>query len=192
MYTGGPGEPYGLDGIGPVAVWYEGTLSYIVAGGPGSTGLFTSIRHYINSDGSIPHYNDDIGGVAGIWAEKWSSLDGTSWLYFTTAKTSPFKVLETAYLAECVNDLGINRFRSDRIQFYPNPCPGVLNIEFNEYPQEPIRVVILDLNGKVVSKHLLSKPIEKQSINISELSEGLYIIQCSCRDYVVTDKLFKR
>jgi hypothetical protein len=34
LFTRGPGEPYGFDGIGPIAVWYEGTLSYINAGGP--------------------------------------------------------------------------------------------------------------------------------------------------------------
>ena len=29
LYTRGPGEPYGFDGIGPFATWSEGTLSYI-------------------------------------------------------------------------------------------------------------------------------------------------------------------
>ena len=29
LYTKGPGEPSGFDGIGPVATWYEGTLSHI-------------------------------------------------------------------------------------------------------------------------------------------------------------------
>jgi hypothetical protein len=38
LHTKGPGNPHGYDGIGPVATWYEGTLNYICAHGPGSKG----------------------------------------------------------------------------------------------------------------------------------------------------------
>ena len=72
LYTNGPGEPFGLDGIVPLAVWYEGTLSYIAAGGPGSRQLFENILPFINSDGTVPHYNDNIGSMAGIWAVDWA------------------------------------------------------------------------------------------------------------------------
>jgi hypothetical protein len=91
LYTRGPGEPAGFDGIGPIATWYEGTLSYICAGGPGSNNLFYNLINYRYSDGTVPHYNDSVS-LAGIWGVKWSSLDGTSWLYFAASKKSPFDV----------------------------------------------------------------------------------------------------
>jgi hypothetical protein len=90
LYTRGPGDPYGFDGIGPVATWYEGTLSYISSEGPGSNFLFEGIRGHINPDGTVPAYNDNLGSMAGIWAVDWSSLDATSWLYFAASGKSPF------------------------------------------------------------------------------------------------------
>ena len=93
LYTHGPGEPGGLDGIIPLAVWYEGTLSYISARGPGSSFLFDNVINYINTDGTVCHYNDNFGAIGGVWAVDWHSLDGTSWLYFATSGISPFTVL---------------------------------------------------------------------------------------------------
>lgn len=90
LYTAGNGEVHGMDGIVPLAVWYEGTLSYIAAGGPGSISLFNELQTNINLDGSVMHYNENLGGIGGIWAVDWHSLDGTSWLYFATAGKSPF------------------------------------------------------------------------------------------------------
>ena len=96
LYTRGPGAPYGFDGIGPIATWFEGTLSYIAAGGPGSNEIMNNLLPFINKDGSVPHYNDNIGAAAAIWAEKWPSLDGTCWLYFVASKKSPFDIIDPA------------------------------------------------------------------------------------------------
>jgi len=90
LYTRGPGEPYGFDGTGPVATWYEGTLSYIAAGGPNSQILYNTLVNYRYSDGSVPHYNDTISAL-GNWVSKWSSIDGTSWLYYASKGITPFE-----------------------------------------------------------------------------------------------------
>jgi hypothetical protein len=90
LYTRGPGEPYGFDGIGPIATWYEGTCSYIAAAGPGSNSLFAGLISHINPDGTVPAYNENLGSMAGIWAVDWSSLDATSWLYYAAAQKVPF------------------------------------------------------------------------------------------------------
>jgi|GEM_PF-1271883 len=103
LYTRGPGTPYGFDGIGPVATWFEGTLSYTMAGGAGSSELFNNMLLYKNSDGSVPHYNDNISNFNLIWAADWPSLDGTSWLYYNSAGFSPFHVFSTDTITENVN-----------------------------------------------------------------------------------------
>ena len=90
LYTRGPGDPYGFDGIGPIATWYEGTLSYIASNGPGGNALFTGVIPHINPDGTVPAYNENLGAIGGIWAVDWASLDATSWLYFAAAGKTPF------------------------------------------------------------------------------------------------------
>jgi hypothetical protein len=52
--------------------------------------LFSGIKLFINPDGTVPAYNDNLGSMAGIWAVPWSSLDATSWLYYATAQKTPF------------------------------------------------------------------------------------------------------
>jgi hypothetical protein len=91
LYTRGPDAPWGFDGLGPFATWFEGTLSYISAGGPNSSVLFSGLLPYINADHTVPHYNDSIDGD--IWARRWSSLDGTSWLYYAASGISPFSIM---------------------------------------------------------------------------------------------------
>jgi hypothetical protein len=94
LYTNGNGEMHGMDGIVPLAIWFEGTLTYIADGGPGSITLFDELKTHIQSDGMVPHYNENLGGIGGIWAVDWHSLDGTSWLYFTSAGKSPFDLAD--------------------------------------------------------------------------------------------------
>jgi hypothetical protein len=94
LYTRGNGESFGMDGIVPLAIWNEGTLSYIANGGPGSISLFDELVKFIHPDGMISHYNENLGSMGGIWAVDWHSLDGTSWLYFVSAGKSPFDPVE--------------------------------------------------------------------------------------------------
>ena len=116
LYTKGPGEPSGFDGIGPVATWYEGTLSYIAASGPGSNMLFNGIIPFINPDGTVPAYNDNLGSVAGIWAVDWPSLDATSWLYFAAAGKSPFSF--TGSIPGIFSGSGAIKQNKEDIQIY--------------------------------------------------------------------------
>jgi hypothetical protein len=66
---------------------------------------------------------------------------------------------------------------------YPNPASNTLNIKSNE---NPTKVEILDLNGRLV----LTSGMEKQ-INISEISSGLYTVRVHLKGNVVTEKFIK-
>jgi len=177
MYTCGPGEPCGLDGIGPIATWYEGTLSYIAAGGCGSNLLFNTIRPFVNEDGSVPHYNDTIGSTAGIWAEAWASLDGTSWLYYVTAQTSPFDVLTPENDLFC--DTGNSEIFNLECPFliYPNPCSNSFNICFHHPLTGKNSITITNNLGQSLIKNDLDAGVLNIRLNISDLKPGLYTIQ---------------
>ena len=188
MFTSGPGEPYGMDGIGPVAVWYEGTLSYINAGGLGSNFLFRNIKPFINPDGSVPHYNDDIGANAGIWAEKWASLDGTSWLYYTAKETSPFEPLTRETACDTVsskNDISLPSV----VTVSPNPANSFITIQFPPEFQKITRVVVRDISGRIVLQKELSPFQYSVTLDIAGLSPGIYFIDPGPGHRVIARKL---
>jgi hypothetical protein len=175
MYTCGPAEPCGLDGIGPIATWYEGTLSYIAAGGCGSNLLFNSIKPFINNDGSVPHYNDTIGSTAGIWAENWESLDGTSWLYFVTKNTSPFDVLPSELEIDCVNGIDWISKQESLLVLRPNPCKDYLHVCFDGWPDALGTYTIVNNLGQVLLKGNFEGVTPEFRICVAHLKPGLYL-----------------
>jgi hypothetical protein len=191
MYTCGPGEPCGLDGIGPIAVWYEGTLTYIAAGGPGSNTLFNNIKPYINADGSVPHYNDDIGGTAGIWAEKWHSLDGTSWLYFIASKKTPFDPLIANFQATCQESVDESTSIEAKIDILPNPCCTQFSIEVRVDAQVPHRFILYQPNGKVILNKIIYYSGHRTQVKVESLPRGVYYLKVFLDQVVVTKKIIK-
>jgi hypothetical protein len=169
LFTRGPGEPDGLDGVGPVATWFEGTLSYICAGGPGSRQLFEEIIQYINIDGTVPHYNDDLGGMAGVWAVNWSSLDGTAWLYLAASRQS-------------LIDKVSNQFRQKTLNYklsqnYPNPFNSSTKISYSIRKSGPVSLTIFDTRGREVRTWARSDQeagTHSIDFNSGPLSSGLY------------------
>jgi hypothetical protein len=191
MYTCGPGQPCGMDGIGPVAVWYEGTLSYIAAGGPGSNDLFSNIRPFINDDGSVPHYNDNIGGTAGIWAVDWHSLDGTSWLYFVTRKESPFEPVEDINLPDCPVLLSRQLVDSPVIKISPNPAIENIYLDLPSELDQRYQVRIFSLDGTSVFENAISASQPVTSLNIEFLKAGIYFIQIRNSVMIYSSKFIK-
>lgn len=185
LYTKGPGHPPGYDGIGPVATWYEGTLNYICAHGPGSQALFDSVINYRHADGTIPAYNDNIGGKVDIWAVDWSSLDATLWLHFAAANGSPFK---SYYHTGKILALENPELKSGT-RIFPNPARGKLSIE-NINKNEPIAYIrVFNTIGSMV---LQLKPKQNQKyfeMDISGFTPGTYFVQCLINGRFTTRKI---
>ncbi|MEZ5070755.1 MAG: hypothetical protein R2751_07260 [Bacteroidales bacterium] len=178
LLTNGPACPWGMDGIGPIATWYEGTLSYINAGGPGSNTLFRNLVPFLNPDGSVPHYNDDIGGNGGIWAEPWASLDGTSWLWFTATRQSPFTPLDIPMT--CPTGTGPSgKIPSEEIALYPNPAVSVIRIETSGTFEAGAVLRVLDLSGRLCLVRELPAFQAGADLDVRALSPGLYVLEAA-------------
>lgn len=67
--------------------------------------------------------------------------------------------------------LGVDAFSKKSISFYPNPVTDNLNISSETYIKS---VTVSDLNGKTVKTFKSANNI--QSVNLSELSQGVYIL----------------
>jgi hypothetical protein len=71
------------------------------------------------------------------------------------------------------------------IEVYPNPSNGLVNVSVSE----DATVQVLDLNGKLVVFETSVKANEKSEINVSALSNGVYVIKIANDNFVSTKKL---
>jgi len=73
----------------------------------------------------------------------------------------------------------------DNIRIYPNPTTSYLTIEMNS----PIEnVIILDHSGKIIK----STPFIKKTINVEDLSQGIYFIKLISKKDIIFQKFIKK
>jgi len=183
--THGPGEPEGFDGLGPIAVWYEGTLSYVCAGGPESQKIFDKLINYRFSDGTIPAYNDNLGSKADIWAVNWSSLDATAWLYFAAAKLSPFRQYNPVSVPNGLEQIPI----ANNLSLFPIPAKDkiYLNLENND---DRIRTIsIYNLTGSCLIYKTMADAPNKTELDITSLNNGIYLVKVMLDHATITRKI---
>ena len=188
LFTKGAGEPFGLDGVGPLATWFEGTLTYICTGGPGSQYLMKNLTDHINKDGTVPHYNDTLGIIAGNWIQDWSSVDGTAWLYYAVTNTSPFHItnVESKH-----NRQGPTGFKLE--QNYPNPFNPQTKIVYSLSKSDHVKLTIYDILGHTV-RTLINAWQTADSYSVyfdaSDLSSGVYFYRLQVgSDFEETKKM---
>ena len=61
------------------------------------------------------------------------------------------------------------------INIYPNPSNGIINIEFIDYDIQNVLIELINLQGQVVFVQTITN--QKNTINVSDLDKGLYIIK---------------
>lgn len=74
---------------------------------------------------------------------------------------------------------------SQQIALYPNPARGSFFLQFNE--EKPRHIALLDLQGRVVSRHSTQLSLEK--IDIPGIQPGMYVVKISDARGVMTKKL---
>jgi hypothetical protein len=172
LYTNGNGEMHGMDGIVPLSIWYEGTLTYIADGGPGSIALFDEIRTRIHSDGMVSHYNENLGGIGGIWAVDWHSLDGTSWLYFVTSGKSPFDVTEgiPVGIKLIPANQGTKNFNVTSLH------SGELRIKSLKALQKEITIRVYQIDGRMLLERKFPANTEEITLEMNPNNKAVQIV----------------
>jgi hypothetical protein len=83
--------------------------------------------------------------------------------------------------------LGVTSFEASSVKVYPNPATNVLNIEANQLVDE---VAIFNMLGQqVLSKQVNS---EMSSIDISGLSNGVYVLKSTANGVSVSSRFVKK
>ena len=117
--------------------------------------------------------------IVGMLLDNGNLIDNGSSTDITTA-------INTGYINCGTTSIGIELNDPNRINIYPNPASD--NIYISNLNKENTRVKIYDINGKLVLENKISN---KEYLNISKLSKGIYQIKFEGSDWNEIRKLIK-
>lgn len=95
-------------------------------------------------------------------------------------------IITNTYTTTVQNVLGTSEISNDKpeLSIYPNPVKDVLNIQSKN---QIVKAEIYDVNGRI----LISTSLKGNSIHVSELSKGNYIIKLFSKDKTTVHKFIK-
>ncbi|WP_395061583.1 T9SS type A sorting domain-containing protein [Flavobacterium sp.] len=84
--------------------------------------------------------------------------------------------------------LSTNEFLNSKFSVYPNPTSGIVTVSSNDIAINNIQIT--DINGRTV-KNINANGVNESQINISELSQGIYLMKIVSEQGSVTKKIVK-
>jgi hypothetical protein len=91
---------------------------------------------------------------------------------------------------ESVATDNISHLKEVGVRLYPNPTNGEIIIENANWLNQTL--AIQNMLGETVMKHTITKQTNKQKIDISELPNGIYIVQLFVNNEIQTLRLVKQ
>ena len=109
---------------------------------------------------------------------------------FNVAKAATGAMLHFAVASTTLNQSSF--IDDNKISFFPNPTKEFLSLHFGENPDEMYTLQIIDINGKIVQFETFDNPAQLESINVSKLSKGIYLMnlvseKSSIRSKIIID-----
>lgn len=158
---------------------------------------------------SIPFYADQLVIPSGTYIRVWASNYATANpVYFVGAqKTIPFiSVLKfdndaanTYWIEDCPmitvveTGLGLNEAAAEfKLNVYPNPATDNATVSFNLNNASDVKVVVTDLAGNAVYTNNVANAAAGKyefAINTAEMAAGVYTVNFTANNSVVTKKL---
>lgn len=94
--------------------------------------------------------------------------------------------------SEMVGTVSIDELTQESaFSIYPNPATSEFNILADGFESDNYQIIVKDLNGKVVAQEqrLIGEGFSVTPINVSDLSNGMYMVNITNGKQVVTKKL---
>lgn len=96
---------------------------------------------------------------------------------YNVAKAATGAVLHFAVASTTLNE---NSFEnSPTVNLFPNPTKEFLYIDFGIFPENDYNISISDLYGKILFNKNIINPQQLESINVSSLPSGVYLVNVS-------------
>ena len=86
--------------------------------------------------------------------------------------------------------LSINNVRHNTFTIFPNPSTGIFNIQ-TENSISNANITVADLNGRIVHE-TKAENLESKSLDLSNLQNGIYILNVSNGDFNYFQKIIKQ
>ena len=83
-------------------------------------------------------------------------------------------------------NLSDTNFESEKFEIYPNPANTYFEIQFGNINLKETSVEIYDMNGRLVST---KNADQNQQVDVSALSQGVYVVKIEANDKLFTEKL---
>ncbi|GAB4323860.1 MAG: hypothetical protein Kow00127_16540 [Bacteroidales bacterium] len=83
---------------------------------------------------------------------------------------------------------GIQDVPGTRVSSFPNPAHSSFNIEINRLIDQPVRLILTDINGKVVLERIFSSGKPLQQISAESLKPGIYFYKVEWPGRTITGK----
>lgn len=132
--------------------------------------------------------------AGGEYKNNFASMSITLGETVTETLTSQHFILTQGFQqSSYVPGSNVEEQKENRVGFYPNPVVSILNICLDENPPYSYRFEIIDSKGSICYATNLTGS-EKQTIDLSFLPDGLYLIKTSIQNTMgtYTAKMEKR
>jgi len=146
-----------------------------------SGNLDTSFR----ADGKFEYQDNDVESYEAIVTNTGKLLTAGSKFVDDGSNTTV-----NFYLAQfsLSNTLGTEDLNTNRITVYPNPVSSVLNLNFVT-AENNTQIILYDTLGKVVARSTTDS--KNETLDLGNLSNGIYYLQVSQNDKTYTEKIVK-
>ena len=90
-----------------------------------------------------------------------------------------------------INTLGVNSLNGGKLQVYPNPTIGTINIDI-ENVNSVNKLQVVDMLGKVVATQTTNLATSSYSFDLAAQSAGIYFVQVYTNNGVYSKKITLR